>query len=127
MFQDTMKEKLEEVRGMRRDDILAALGLARRRSLPEAWLPAVGLFAAGIAVGTGMALMLAPKSGRDIRHDLRDKARDLSRRVGMVRGGAREAAGDVRGRLEQERESLREQFQEGTENGARDWSVSTSK
>jgi len=124
MFQDTMKEKMDEVRGMRRDDILAALGLARRNSLQNAWLPAVGLFAAGIAVGTGVALLLAPKTGRDIRHDLRDRARDFTRRVGRAKGAVQDAAGDVRATLEEEKESLRGQLQENVENGARDWRVS---
>ena len=81
MFQETMKDKIDEVRGMRRDDILAALGLARRRSLQNDWLPAVGLFAAGIAVGTGVALLLAPKTGSDMRRDIRSRANDLTRRV----------------------------------------------
>ena len=122
MFQETMKNRIDEVRGMRRDDILAALGLARRRSLQNDWLPAVGLFAAGVALGTGVALLLAPKSGSDMRREIKSRANDLSRRVSgatrEVRGGLREGKDELAG--------ARPRIQE-TENGARDWKLGAQR
>jgi len=98
MFQDTVKHTLEGARGLSRDDILSALGLSRRRSFPEAMLPAAGIFAAGVLVGTGLALLIAPKSGRDLRTQIRGRASELSHRM---RRTAEEAARDVRSAMEE--------------------------
>ncbi len=58
----------------KKEDILDALGIQRESN----WLPmALAGFGVGCVVGAAVALMLAPKSGRELRGDLMDKGRDL--------------------------------------------------
>ena len=64
---------LKEIRKMDRDDLLNLVGLQRRRGVEDWIWPAMGLFAAGALVGAGIALMLAPRSGRELREALRDR------------------------------------------------------
>lgn len=54
-----------------RDDLLDMVGLESRRSTAEKMVPALALFGAGVLVGVGLGLMLAPKPGRELREDLR--------------------------------------------------------
>jgi YtxH-like protein len=93
MIQDTVRDRLDAVRGLSSEDILAALGLQRKRSTLDAVLPALGVFAAGLAIGTGVALLLAPKSGREMRRELKGKANDLTERIGA---SAQEIVQEVR-------------------------------
>jgi hypothetical protein len=93
MIQDAVKDRLDAVRGLSSEDILAALGLQRKRSVLDVILPAAGVFAAGIVVGTGVALLLAPKSGREMRRDIKGKATELTHRIGA---SAEEMAQEVR-------------------------------
>lgn len=39
------------------------------------------IFAAGAAVGAAVALLLAPKSGEELREDLKDLAQDATKRA----------------------------------------------
>ena len=57
------------------DDLLAPLGLSRRRSHVAQDLAMLG---AGMLVGGALALMLAPASGRETRQRLAKKADELS-------------------------------------------------
>jgi gas vesicle protein len=58
----------------KKEDILDALGIQRDSN----WLPtALAGFGVGCLVGATVALMLAPKSGRELRGDILDKGRDL--------------------------------------------------
>jgi gas vesicle protein len=93
----------------RRDDMFAALGLFSRS--PEAWIAAVGIFAAGAVLGSGIALLVTPKTGRDLRGELRGRANELSRKM-------KRSAHDVRGAIEEGKEHYMEAR---GENGARDW------
>ena len=93
MIQDTVKDKMDAVRGLGTNEILAALGLERRRTALDVLLPAVGVFAAGLVVGGGIALMLAPKSGKETRRQLKGKASEITHRLGESAG---ELAGEVR-------------------------------
>lgn len=56
-----------------KDDILELIGLEARRSQGEKMVPALALFGAGLLVGVGLGLMLAPKPGRELREDLKDR------------------------------------------------------
>jgi gas vesicle protein len=88
MFQETVSDRFGAMRGAGVDDILAALGLERRRSFPTSMIPLASGFAAGALVGAGLALLFAPKSGREIRHELRQRADQVSRKVTEAAEGA---------------------------------------
>lgn len=95
MIQDTVKDKMDAMRGLGGDDILAALGLERRRSAFDVLLPALGIFAAGAVLGGGVALLLAPKSGRETRQNLKGKASELTHRIGESAGEIAEEVRDA--------------------------------
>lgn len=71
---------MHSIRDMWRRDILAAAGLDYRPSLLEALLPAAGLFAAGALFGSGIALLFAPKSGRELRRQIGRTTTDWAQR-----------------------------------------------
>ncbi|MFZ5443706.1 MAG: hypothetical protein ACOZQL_27105 [Myxococcota bacterium] len=54
-----------------KDDLLELVGLESRRSTTEKMVPALALFGAGVLVGVGLGLMLAPKPGRELRGELK--------------------------------------------------------
>ena len=56
-----------------KDELLELVGLESRRSSAERMLPALALFGAGVLVGVGLGLMLAPRPGRELRGQLRDR------------------------------------------------------
>ena len=60
--------------------LLNAIGLrqVRTRSTFSDTAYPVALFGAGILLGAGLALVLAPKSGRELRDDLSRQAKQLS-------------------------------------------------
>lgn len=66
----SLRKNLPEVD---KDDILEMVGLESRRSSAERMMPSLALFGAGILLGVGLGLMLAPKPGRELRDDLRDR------------------------------------------------------
>jgi gas vesicle protein len=98
MFQETVSDKLGAMRGVGVDDILAALGLERRRTFTTSMIPIASGFAAGALVGAGLALLFAPKSGREMRDDLRKRADEVGRKVTEAAEGA---AAEVRNALPQ--------------------------
>jgi gas vesicle protein len=61
-----------------RDTLMNALNLEVRRSAPSKALWTVGLVLGGAVVGAGIALLLAPKSGSELRKDLLREARELT-------------------------------------------------
>jgi len=65
--------KLQDIRNMDKDDFLGLLGLESKHSIANGLLGTMGTFGIGLLVGAGVALLLAPKSGSDLRHDLRTK------------------------------------------------------
>ena len=104
MIQNTVKDKLEAVRGMSSDDVLSALGLERRRTPIDIMIPAAGIFLAGFVVGAGVAMLVAPMSGREARRQLRGKATDLSQRLQSQAGSlAHEVRDNVFGSGEESR------------------------
>jgi hypothetical protein len=56
-----------------KEDLLDMVGLESRRSQTEKLVPALALFGAGVLLGVGLGLMLAPKPGRELRDDLKSK------------------------------------------------------
>jgi hypothetical protein len=67
--------KLQDLRDMDKDDFLGLIGLQAKRSFTGELLSTLGTFGIGLLVGAGVALLLAPKPGRDLRQDLRAKIR----------------------------------------------------
>jgi len=74
------------------DDLLCALGLERRRRAMDHVFTATTYFIAGAIVGSCVALLLAPTSGRALRNRLNEQLRTAGER-------ARRAADDVRERV----------------------------
>lgn len=60
-----------------KEDLASAVGLEPRSSLTMDALTAFGIFGVGMALGAGLALLLAPKAGREIRHDIEEKIGEL--------------------------------------------------
>ncbi len=67
--------KLQDLKDMDKDDFLGLIGLQTKRSFTGELLGTLGTFGIGLLVGAGVALLLAPKPGRDLRHDIRTKIR----------------------------------------------------
>jgi gas vesicle protein len=67
--------KLQDLKDMDKDDFLGLLGLQSKRSFTGELLGSLGTFGIGLLVGAGVALLLAPKPGRELRQDLRTKIR----------------------------------------------------
>ena len=67
--------KLHDLKDMDKDDFLGLIGLQSKRTFTSELLGTLGTFGIGLLVGAGVALLLAPKPGRDLRHDIRAKIR----------------------------------------------------
>lgn len=64
---------LNSLKKLDKDDLLHLIGLETRRDTTEQLLPVLGAFAAGILVGAGLGLLLAPKPGNQLRDDLKQR------------------------------------------------------
>jgi hypothetical protein len=69
---------LKDVRNLDRDELLSLLGLERKPSPGAGLAGALGTFGVGLLVGAGIALMLAPKPGHQLRQEIRDRLRRAS-------------------------------------------------
>jgi len=69
------------LKDMNKDDLLRALGLETRKSGASYILPAIGIFGAALIIGAGIGMMLAPKSGRELRGDLNERFSGIKTRV----------------------------------------------
>jgi hypothetical protein len=72
------------MRSLSADDVLSALGLQRRRTFADSVLPIASGFAAGALAGAAVALLFAPKEGREFRRQIKGTANDVTRRVGAA-------------------------------------------
>ena len=77
--------KLSDLGNLDKDDILSALGLAAKPTPSGKLLGSVGIFAVGLLVGAGAALLLAPTSGQGLREGLAERVRKV--REGAVDEG----------------------------------------
>jgi gas vesicle protein len=86
---------LKDIKNLDKDEILGLLGLETKSSTGEWLAGTLTTFGVGLLVGAGIALMLAPKPGRELREDIRDRLRRapeaLDEAVASVSG--RESAG----------------------------------
>ena len=97
MIRTAMRDGLQSLQSFSGDDILAALGLEKRRTNVDVLLPSVALFAAGAIVGAAAAVLLTPKTGPAMRRELTDGARDLSQRLGSTAQAVQEYVAGNRG------------------------------
>lgn len=65
------------------DDVLEKLGLESRRSAVDKVMPALAIFGAGVLVGVGLGLILAPKSGSEFRGELQSQLKRARSRIGI--------------------------------------------
>jgi len=65
--------KLHDIRNLDKDDFLGLLGLESKHSFTNRLLGTLGTLGIGLLVGAGVALLLAPKAGGELRQDLRAK------------------------------------------------------
>lgn len=64
---------LKNLKRLDRDALLDLMGLESKTST-VGWIGGtLGVFGVGLLVGAGVALMLAPKSGRELRGDIRGR------------------------------------------------------
>jgi hypothetical protein len=96
MLQDMLKDRVNSMKTTSSEDLLAALGLERRRSSVAVVGSYAALLATGMILGAGIALLMAPKSGRALRQEIRIKASDFADRIGERAG---EATSEVRSAL----------------------------
>jgi hypothetical protein len=64
---------MNELRNLGPNDVLQLIGLQKRRDTLGWLLPAAGVFGAGLLLGAGFGLMLAPSSGKQLRSRVRDQ------------------------------------------------------
>ncbi|MGH7858860.1 MAG: YtxH domain-containing protein [Candidatus Binatia bacterium] len=70
-----------------REDLASAIGLTSRNRFIDDLMPTVGVFAAGILVGAGLALLFAPRPGNEIREGIGTRFGHLRERVGDEKRG----------------------------------------
>jgi hypothetical protein len=63
----------KDLRNLDAEDLLKIIGLQRRRDFGDWMLPAIGFFGAGLLIGTGLGLLVAPKPGRELREDVKSR------------------------------------------------------
>jgi hypothetical protein len=69
----TVLKTLKKLGDVDKDDVLDLIGLEERRTTSDKLVPALALFGAGVLVGVGLGLILAPKPGRQLRDDVKAK------------------------------------------------------
>ncbi|HEY4183708.1 MAG TPA: YtxH domain-containing protein [Polyangia bacterium] len=82
--------KLSDISELNKEDILAALGLSTKPTVTERVMSSAGLFGLGALVGAGVALLLAPSSGQDLRDDLGKRIRRYTPEVEEALSDARD-------------------------------------
>jgi hypothetical protein len=66
---------LKDLRNLDKDDLLGLVGLESKHSTGAYLAGTLGTFGVGLLVGAGIALLLAPKPGSELREDIRGKLR----------------------------------------------------
>ncbi|HVZ89807.1 MAG TPA: YtxH domain-containing protein [Polyangia bacterium] len=66
---------LDDIPKLSKDELLVLLGLQKKPSTEARLSETLGIFGLGLLVGAGIALILAPKRGRELRNDIRDRWR----------------------------------------------------
>ena len=66
---------LSDLKNLSKDDILAALGLETRHTMGDHLMSGLMMMGVGLAVGIGIGMLIAPKSGGEMREDLNRRYR----------------------------------------------------
>ena len=74
-------DPLKELKNLDKATLLDALGLQARRGPVDGLLPALGFFGAGIVVGASLGMLMAPRSGREMRKRLKRGIEDVGDRA----------------------------------------------
>ena len=74
-------KNLKNLSNFDRDDLLDAVGLEQKTSTIEALVPALAIFGAGVLVGVGLGMVLAPSTGADLRADLQSQMKRVEQKV----------------------------------------------
>lgn len=61
---------IDQIRALGKEDMLNALGLESRRTYVDYIGPVLAVFGLGVAVGAGMGILMAPRSGKETRREL---------------------------------------------------------
>jgi hypothetical protein len=66
-----------------RDDLMRALNMMPARSVTEQFVPAIGIFTAGVMLGAGLAMLLAPKTGAEMRQAIGERVNNFREGIGQ--------------------------------------------
>jgi hypothetical protein len=69
----TVLKTLKKLGDVDKEDVLDLIGLEERRTASDKLVPALAIFGAGVLVGVGIGLILAPKPGKQLREDVKAK------------------------------------------------------
>lgn len=73
--------KLSDIKNLEKNDVLRLLGVETESSSMESVGSTLALFGLGALVGAAIGLLLAPKSGNQLRADLRERFEGLTDQV----------------------------------------------
>jgi YtxH-like protein len=65
--------KLPNLKDMDKDELLGLLGLSTKPTTTSQLVESLATFGVGLLVGAGVALLLAPKPGRELRQEIRTR------------------------------------------------------
>ena len=83
------KDLRKSFQDLDREHMLEMIGLERRRNMAERVLPVVALFGAGILVGLGVGMMVAPRPGRELRKEIKGRfQQQMPRAAEMIQAAA---------------------------------------
>jgi len=74
---------LESVKEVSKEKLLDLMGM-KTQSPARTWLSISGLIGLGVLVGAGVALLLTPKTGREVRDTLSGSLRKVGRKASSV-------------------------------------------
>jgi gas vesicle protein len=84
--------KLQDIRDLSKEDALAAIGLAIKPSTGQWLAGTLSVWALGVVVGAAAALLLAPRSGQELREDLAERVKTVRDRATSRASSAVESA-----------------------------------